>query len=290
MFFKNDKIIFHKIKFKEINMRKNTFFKFLKFIITCYMIIFSKLVFSDSVEILNVIPLETKLNINLLDKLWNNREHKTNQEIIASYLMTEPNVPNDFEIAWRTARLVYFIGNFGIGIEKFVDSRDGVKLFKYGYKAGEIAKTLKPNRVEGYYWYAVDLGSYGLAKGIITAASNAKSGMKALENALAINPDYQGYGSSRILGRYYQELPRIFGGNKEKALFYMKNAVDNSPKYKDNWLFLGRFYLFIEKDYLKAKKTCEMVLKQPALSGKFEDMRYDKEANECISKAEEKLK
>lgn len=270
-------------------MLKDIFSKVLQLMIICYLVILSKISFSEPLELLNTIPSDTKLTVTLLDKLWDNREHKLNQEKIASYLMTEPKIPNDFDIAWRTARIVYFIGNFGIGVDRYIDSKEGVKLFRYGYKAGEIAKTLNPNRVEGYYWYAVNLGSYGLAKGILSAASNAGNGMKALRQAITIDPSYQGYGSSRILGRYYQELPRIFGGSKEKALLYMKNAINNANKYKDNWLFLGRYYLTIEKDYLKAKKTCEQVLLQPSLSGKFEDMRYNNEANACIKKATEKL-
>lgn len=228
------------------------------------------------------------LSVALLDSCWQNREDLTNQQIIASYLMTQPSVPQDYEIAWKTARLVYFIGNYGTGENRFVNSGDGVTLFNYGVTAGKIAKQLKPNRVEGNYWYAIDLGSYGLAKGILSSASNAKYGMAALKVSISIDPSYQNYGGSRILGRYYQELPGIFGGDADKAYKLISSAVKNAPTFSNNWVFLGQFYLS-GGQYANALTSCQKALNMPAQDGKYEELRYKKEAKQCIAKAQAKL-
>jgi tetratricopeptide (TPR) repeat protein len=226
-------------------------------------------------------------SFNITD-CWNNREVINNQEIIADYLMNKPDVPTDFEAAWKTARLVYFIGNYGAGEKRFVDTNEGVILFDYGAKAGLLAQTLNPNAVEGYYWYGIDLGSYGLAKGILSAAASAKDGMKALKKAQEINPSYQWYGSNRILGRYYQELPGLFGGDSEKALALMISATKSAPAYRNNWLFLGQYYLSDGK-YDKATLACNKALGLSNIDGKFEEIRYIKEAKQCVAKAKAKL-
>lgn len=225
----------------------------------------------------------------VLDIWWDHREDLQNQKVIANYLSTKPKVPNDFEISWKTARLVYFIGNYGYGENNFVNTKAGAELFHYGAEAGKQAMKLEPNRVEGYYWYAIDLGSYGLAKGIIASAANAKEGMRALAKAMSIDPKYQWYGSSRILGRYYQELPGLFGGDKEKALQLMKSATEKAPEFRNNWEFLGKYYLS-RKEYDKALVACNTALEKKSLDGKYEEARYIREAQECRDKAQEKLK
>jgi len=234
------------------------------------------------------IPDGAELTVTLLDDCWNNREDLKNQKIIADYLMTQPKVPNNYEIAWKTARLVYFIGNFGLGDKRFVSTDEGVTLFDYGAKAGRLAEALEPAKVEGHFWYAINLGSYGLAKGILSSASNAKYGMEALKKARVIDPTYQGYGSSRILGRYYQELPGMFGGDSDKAFQLLKEAVDKAPKYRKNWLFLGKYYLD-EGKYKEASDVCTKAVNLPAAEGKFEELRYVKEAKQCLAKAQSKL-
>jgi tetratricopeptide (TPR) repeat protein len=234
------------------------------------------------------LPLNTQLTMQIVDYAWSNREDMSNQQVIADYLMTKPQIPEDYEIAWKTARLVSFIGNYGYGESAFVATKAGVKLFDYGVKAAKIAIKVKSKGVEGQYWYAVDLGSYGLANGIMSSASNAGAGMDALRAAIDIDASYQWYGSSRILGRYYQELPGLFGGSNKKALQLLTLATEKAPQYRNNWVFLGQYYL-ATGDYQQALMTCQKALSLPNLDGKYEELRFTREAKECVGKAKAKL-
>lgn len=235
-----------------------------------------------------VISESAPLTTGLMDYAWSNRENLANQKIIADYFLTFPEIPKDYETAWKIARLVYFIGNFGIGEKQFVNSSAGVKLFDYGVSAGKIAISLKPAGVEGQYWYAVDLGSYGLAKGIMASASSAGDGMDALRKAIAVDPTYQWYGSSRILGRYYQELPGIFGGSNRKALELLTTATDKAPQFRNNWVFLGQYYISTGNSE-SALFACQKALALPNQDGKYEELRYTREAQQCVTKAKAKL-
>ncbi len=240
--------------------------------------------YADTLTINNSDPL----SVELLDKAWANREDTSNQKIIANYLLTKPALPQNYEAAWKTARLVSFIGNYGYGEDVYTAKAAGVPLFNYGVEAGKLAMQLSPNGVEGYYWYAADLGNYGLAKGIMSAASNAGKGMDALRKANQINPSYQNYGSSRILGRYYQELPGIMGGSNKKALSYLTSATEKAADYRNNWLYLGQFYLS-SGDYQQAFDACTKAAGLKDSDGKYESIRTLKEANSCIKKAQDKL-
>lgn len=235
------------------------------------------------------IPNDAPLTIKLLDNCWDNRENIRNQQLIIDYLQIRPIVPSNYEVAWKTARLVYFIGNYGIGEKQFVNTKAGVKLFDYGVKAGEVAYKLNPDAVEGYYWYAIDLGSYGLANGIIASAMHAKAGMKALRQAMAIDPTYHWYGSSRVLGRYYQELPGIFGGSSSVAEKLFKSATTNAPKFDNNWIYLGQYYNS-KGEYKEGLEACKKALSLGnALDGAYEEARYKREANDCVKKAQKEL-
>ena len=229
------------------------------------------------------------LNVNnpltekLLDDIWSKREDENNQKIIADYLITKPTIPNDYAIAWKVARLVCFIGNYGYGKPIFV-GKDGAKFFKYGIEAGEIATKINSTGKEGLYWKAVDMGSYGLAAGVIASAMKARPGMEALKKVMDIDITYDGYGAPRILGRYYQELPFLFGGSMSKAEELIKEATTSNPTYRNNWVFLGQYYL-AKKNKVEAKAACEKVLTLPETVGKYEEMRYTEEARTCIAKA-----
>ena len=160
------------------------------------------------------------ITLDWLDRAWADREIPAKQKIYINYiqaLRVNNIVANDYESAWKVARMVYFLGNYGIGEEQFAHSKAGIEFFNYGVILAKKAIELNPDCIEAQYWYAVNLGSYGLVKGVMSAAINAKSGMKALKFVLKHNSDYQWGGASRILGKYYIKLPTMFGGDQAKA-------------------------------------------------------------------------
>lgn len=224
---------------------------------------------------------EEQINIKILDKLWDNRETTEGEQEIIKFFHKEIKVPNDFDISWRVARLVYFYANF-MSPENLTKS-EKTKVFKYGFEAGRIAKELETKRVEGYYWYAINLGSYGLSKGIFSALNNAKPGRDALIEAAKIDPTYQWCGPLRILGRYYQEVPGglISFGDKKIAEDYFQKAIQSCPDFRLNTMYLG-----ILKKKAGEKMTALELFKKaqtlPDVDGKNEEKRYAKELAENI--------
>jgi len=239
---------------------------------------------------INAFSLDPKapLSIKLLDYMWINRENIDNQKFIAAYLATRPVVSKNYEIAWKTARLVYFIGNYGYGEKMYLDSEEGAQLFNYGVKAGKLATELNAEGAEGYYWYAYCLNAYGRAKSVLATAAGADDSMPALRKADTLNATYEGYGANRLLGRYYQDIPVLLGGSEDKSLELIKSAANNAPQYRNNWVVLGQYYYHFGY-YESAIQICQKALTLPNHDGKYEEIRYIREAKECTDKAKAKI-
>jgi tetratricopeptide (TPR) repeat protein len=99
---------------------------------------------------------------------------------------------------------------------------------------------LEPSRVEGHYWYAINVGfladvdrSYGLA-----AVAEMEP---ALKRAGEIDERYDDAGPLRVLGILYLRTPGppVSIGSPRKGLRLLQRAVELFPEYPENYLYLG---------------------------------------------------
>lgn len=226
------------------------------------------------------------LSVASLDEAWSNRQSEEGQKNILDFVKESSlstKISDIYDINWRVARLTYYAGNFGIG-RKTLTKKELIRVFKYGYERAEQAKEDQPEKVEGYFWFAVNLGSYGLTKGVLTALGNAKTGRDALLKAAEIDKTYWWGGPYRILGRYYQEVPRVFSfGDKKAAAKYFKMAIDIAPEFRLNTVYLA---LLSESEGHKeeALNLFKEAAKKPDTDGKNEELRYKEELENSIRK------
>ena len=114
--------------------------------------------------------------------------------------------PNDFEAGWKLARICYWLGDH-------VPQSERRGRFEQGIEAGRKAAAAQPNRPEGHFWQAANMGS--MAEGFgMRAGLRYRGPIKAsLERALAIDPSYLNGSPDRALGRWYARVPGLFGGS-----------------------------------------------------------------------------
>jgi tetratricopeptide (TPR) repeat protein len=141
--------------------------------------------------------------------------------------------PGHFESAWKLARASYWLG----GHEEGQDARDGS--FKRGMRAARQAVATAPGRPEGHFWLAANMGGYAEAHGIRGGLRYRGAIRDELEKVLAMDPAYQQGSADRALGRWYFEVPGLFGGSDEKSEMHLRHALTYNPCSIVTHLFLA---------------------------------------------------
>ena len=182
----------------------------------------------------------------------------------------------DFEAAWKLARACYWLGGH-------VPADEQRQQYERGIKAATRGVELEPNRAEGHFWMAADMGamaeSFGLRDGI-----RYRGPIKTeLEAVLRIDPSYQQGSADRALGRWYFRVPRLFGGSKDKAIEHLKRSLTYAPQSTATHYFLAESYL--DRDEPEdARREAQLVLDAPL------DPEWTPEDREFKQKATDLLK
>lgn len=215
-------------------------------------------------------------NVKSLDAAWNVR-NELHPKII-DFLKKKPTLPDDYEVLWRISRFSYYGGFFAL--PQGSTNEEKMEVFQVGYEAGEKARRLAAGRVEGHYWYAVTLGGWGIAKGILNALSSAKPMREALTEAIKIDAKYHFAGPLRVRGRLYNKLPGMisFGDNK-LAMEDLKKAVSLAPESKLNHIYLAEVQSKLTSKG-EALKTLEYAKTLPDVVGVTEESAYRRDISE----------
>lgn len=234
-------------------------------------------------------PVSTPVNAALitleptvksLDLAWSVR-HEMHSQIV-DFLKKKPSISDNYEVLWRMSRLSYYGGFFAL--PKDALSEDKMNVFQVGTETGERARRLEPSRVEGHYWYAVTLGGWGIAKGVLKALSSAAPMRDALSEAIKIDPKYHYAGPYRVRGRLYNKIPGVISfGDNQKAMDDLKKAIDLAPESKLNHIYMAEVQAKL-KSKADSLKTLEFAKSLPDVVGVAEEAAYRRDINELENK------
>jgi tetratricopeptide (TPR) repeat protein len=167
------------------------------------------------------------------DALYRNRANMASaqqaEQIWAARLAKDPK---DFESAWRLAKARYWLGTHAE--EK---SRKGY--LEAGIAAGRAAIALAPDKPEGHFWVAANMGalaeSFGLRQGL-----KYRGDIKdEIEAVLKIDPAFQQGSADRALGRWYYKVPGLFGGGNKKSEEHLRKALTYNAQSSATLYFLA---------------------------------------------------
>ena len=142
---------------------------------------------------------------------------------------------NDYQWLWRAARVYYFVGDKAAKAEK-------APYFEKGINAGQRAVAANANGVEGHFWLGVNYGGYSEQKGVFKALTTVGKIRAEMETVLKLNDRYQDGGAYLALGEMDRQLPRIIGGNMNRAIQRLEQGVSVAPKNLEMKLALGQAY------------------------------------------------
>jgi hypothetical protein len=110
----------------------------------------------------------------------------------------------DYELLWRAARVCFWLGD-----DPSQSAEERSKIGKIGWDYAERALALAPQKADGYYWAAVNMGNYALGLGVMKALSIGLEGKfrERLSRAEQLSPRYNNGGIGVAWGRFFEKLP-----------------------------------------------------------------------------------
>ena len=154
----------------------------------------------------------------------------------------------DFDAAWKLARARYWLGGHAPKPERKA-------LLEAGIAAGRAAVAVEPDRPEGHFWIAANMGalaeSFGLRQGL-KYRGEIKS---ELETVLRRDPAFQHGSADRALGRWYFKVPGLFGGSKKKSEEHLRKSLTYNVNSIASRFFLAETLLAMDR---KAEAIAEL--------------------------------
>jgi tetratricopeptide (TPR) repeat protein len=146
----------------------------------------------------------------------------------------------DFESAWKLARVRYWLGGHA-------PEQTRKAYLENGIAAGRQAIALAPNKPDGHFWVAANMGalaeSFGLRQGL-----KYRGDIKdALEQVLKLDAAFLQGSADRALGRWYFKVPGLFGGSDKKSEQHLRKALAYNPQSIITLYFLGETLIELGK-------------------------------------------
>ena len=138
----------------------------------------------------------------------------------------------DFDAAWKLARADYWLGGHGPDAERRKDLERGID-------AGRKAAAAQPNRPEGHFWIAANMGALAESFGLRQGLKYRKPIKEALETVLRLDPAFMDGSADRGLGRWYFKVPRLFGGDRKLAEAHLRKSLTYNPDSTVSHFFLA---------------------------------------------------
>src|SRR5207237_10659626 len=210
------------------------------------------------------------------DQLYARREHLANaraaERIWADRLARDPK---DFASAWKLARARYWLGGHAT-------DQDRKALYEAGIAAGRAAVAVSPNKPEGHFWLAANMGALAESVGMRQGLKYRGEIKDELETVLTIDPAFQQGSADRALGRWYNKVPGLFGGSNRKSEEHLRKALTYNPNSTATLYFLAETLVAMNRRD-EARATLQKLLDVPV------DPQWAPEDREFKSKAERLL-
>jgi tetratricopeptide (TPR) repeat protein len=169
------------------------------------------------------------------DRLYADRANPASARRAAELWAAELTVhPAAFEAAWKLARADYWLGGH---------TAERRALLESGIEAGRKAVALQPNRPEGHFWIAANMGALAESAGIRAGLKYRKPVKDELETVLRLDPGFMAGSADRALGRWYFEVPGLFGGSNTKAEAHLRASLKYDDQSTVSHFFLAEVLL-----------------------------------------------
>ena len=177
----------------------------------------------------------------------------------------------NYHIEWTYAKYNYFLGKFT------PDEDESQEVLGDGRDAGKIASRVAPDKPDGHFWYAANLGELSQRSPITVGLRSVDDIKQSMEKVLELQPDYQGASAYDALAQVELKT-RLRGGSADKAVELLEKGIQMAPDNTNIRLHLAEAYLAVKRDAEARKQLDHLLQMKP-------DPEYMPEYRECVEKA-----
>jgi predicted Zn-dependent protease len=183
----------------------------------------------------------------------------------------------NYEAVWKLSKFDYYLGAH--------ESDDKAKLdaFREGIAAGEAAVKLAPDKPDGHFWYAANLGARDEVQGPLYALPDIPQIRREMELVIKLDESYEGGSAYLALGQIDLELPELMGGDRRRAIEELEKGVKVAD---DNALLRLR----LAEAYYEQKRPADARAQAQAILKMKPDPDYKPEYEEAADGARQLLK
>ncbi|MCF8095330.1 MAG: hypothetical protein K9J79_08220 [Desulfobacteraceae bacterium] len=166
------------------------------------------------------------------DLLYAERSMDSLKQSVTLYKQITQQHPDSYEAFWKASRSCRVIARMAV-IGELDNLEQICKSFgKQGMELAQKAIALEPEKVEGHFYYAVNVGGYAKGASIWSILSEGlkDKAQKHLKKAYEIDIKYNGFVLLMHMGLYYEVLPWYAGQDKAKALEHYREALRLMPR------------------------------------------------------------
>lgn len=217
---------------------------------------------------------------SLADQLYDTKELPGHLELaVANYQKAAGYLTVTRETDWKTIRCYWVLAT------KASSPQKRETYFNEGVRLGKQAVKNYPNSSQAHSWLALIIGSSAMDEGVVKTLYNKELIRSGLETAISL--DQSNTNAFAGLATWYYYVPTLLGGDKQKALQLIEQAIALEPEYTAPQIIKAEF-LMAEQNYSEALSTLKGVLatKQPVVRGDgVEDkLKAEKMLQEIIQK------
>jgi tetratricopeptide (TPR) repeat protein len=130
-----------------------------------------------------------------------------------------------------------------------------------GRELGKRAVELAPQNAEAHLWYAINTGRWGQTKGVLRSLFLLPTVREEIEILLQLDP--RSARAHSLAGNVDMEVPRLFGGDTEKAETHFKKGLSIDPRFTVLRIDLARLYIATGR-YPEARQELQRVIDETA--------------------------
>jgi tetratricopeptide (TPR) repeat protein len=150
---------------------------------------------------------------------------------------------------------------FLFGEERAKTEDDKVAAYARARDYAKRATELAPKDATAHLWYAITLGSWSQAKGLLSSALALRDLRGTVDTVLRLDPN--NIEAHIMAGSIARELPLLLGGDRKEAEEHFKTAQRLDPRLTGVRIELAQLYIGMGR-YAEARQQLQAVLAERA--------------------------